>query len=292
MKCKETRAITLGGIYAAIYAVLTAVSIYAFPFLSVFSLLIMPIFAAYYASVYNYKWTLLFNLTTLLLCFIVGLGDPIYVLLYVLPTLIVGDLFGIFNQLKLKYFTTVFLQTITFSITNFLSIYFSEHFLEIDVIKYIISDEWLYNNLALVILFTISGAEAIFASMFVFEKLATLKIVKVKEKEIPNYCYFTIVGMYLFSILFYFISKNFYFLFIYMILIISLPIFKKLIDKVKAKEIFVALFMIVICTMCYVLCMFDYYYLVGLALAAPSLICSIVYLIKEMYNYIKGRHEL
>ena len=115
----DVKSITLAGILAAVYVVITELSVYSvIPLLSVFSLMIMPIFAAYYASIYDFKKVLLFNVTTMILCFIVGIADPLYSVLYVLPTLIVGDLFGLFNKLKLKYYTTILLQTFSFSITN------------------------------------------------------------------------------------------------------------------------------------------------------------------------------
>ena len=165
----DVKAITLAGILAAVYVVVTILSVYSIiPLLSVFSLMIMPIFAAYYASIYSFKKVMLFNITTIILCFLVGIADPIYTLLYVVPTLIVGDLFGVFNKLKLKYYTTILLQTITFSLTNIAALLLAEKVYEIQIIEAIISDAWVYENLSFTILFLLSVAEAVFSSMFVF----------------------------------------------------------------------------------------------------------------------------
>ena len=114
MKVKSLNAITLGGIFAAIYTVITIISVYIFPLIGVIGLLILPIFSAYYSSLYNFKETLIFNIATLFTCFIVGIADPFYAILYVLPTLVVGDVFGILNRHKIKYYTTIFLQTLSY----------------------------------------------------------------------------------------------------------------------------------------------------------------------------------
>jgi hypothetical protein len=115
----------------------------------------------------------------------------------VLPSLIVGDLFGLFNKLKLKYYTTIFLQTISFSLTNIAALLLAEKFYDIQIIEVIISDKWVYENLSFTILLLLSGAEAIFSSIFIFEKLQSFNMIKVKEKQMPGYGYIAIISLFL-----------------------------------------------------------------------------------------------
>ena len=105
---KNLKSITLGAIFAALYAIMSFLSIYFIPILGVIGLIVLPIFAAYYASLYKFKEVLIFNIATILLCFISGISDPGYVILYVLPTLIIGDIYGLLNRLNIKYYTTIF----------------------------------------------------------------------------------------------------------------------------------------------------------------------------------------
>ena len=55
MKKKNTQAITLGGIFTAIYAVVSLISIYFFPSFSIVFPIIFSIFCAYYATVFSLK---------------------------------------------------------------------------------------------------------------------------------------------------------------------------------------------------------------------------------------------
>lgn len=282
------KSITLAGILAAVYAVITALSVYSIiPLLSVFSLMIMPIFAAYYASVFDFKKVLLFNLATLILCFIIGISDPFYTLLYVLPTLIVGDLFGVFNKMKLQYYTTILLQTFSFSITNICALLLAEKFYEIQIIESIISDKWVYENLSFSILFLLSGAEAIFSSMFVFEKLKSFKIIKIKEKEFPQYGYITLLILFALAILSYFFSNNFYFLMITIILIISIPILNNFIKTIRHFNLVLLGYFIVTITINFILCYHGLFYVVPLICLSPIFVYSLVKIIFYIYNINK-----
>lgn len=284
----DVKSITLAGILAAVYVVITVLSVYSvIPLLSVFSLMIMPIFAAYYASIYDFKKVLLFNVTTMILCFIVGIADPLYSVLYVLPTLIVGDLFGLFNKLKLKYYTTILLQTFSFSITNIFALLLAEKFYEIQIIEAIISDKWVYENLSFTILFLLSGAEAIFSSMFVFEKLKSFKIIKVKEKEFPTYGYIALIVLFDLTIISYFISNNLYFLLITIILILSIPILNHFIKTMKLFNLVLLGYFIITITINFILCYFGLYYLVAFVCVFPIFVYALVKTIIYIYNINK-----
>lgn len=281
----DVKSITLAGILAAVYVVITVLSVYSvIPLLSVFSLMIMPIFAAYYASIYDFKKVLLFNIATMILCFLVGIADPLYSVLYVLPTLIVGDLFGLFNKLKLKYYTTILLQTFSFSITNIFALLLAEKFYEIQIIEAIISDKWVYENLSFTILFLLSGAEAIFSSMFVFEKLKSFKIIKIKEKEFPTYGYIALIVLFGLTIISYFISNNLYFLLITIILILSIPILNHFIKTMKLFNLVLLGYFIITITINFILCYFGLYYLVAFVCVFPIFVYALVKTIIYIYN--------
>lgn len=281
----SNKAITTAGILAATFAVISALSVYSvMPILSVFSLMIMPIFAAYFASVFSFKETLLFNLVTIVLCFFVAIVDPLYTLLYVVPVLIVGDLYGVFTKMKLKYFTTMFLQTITYSITNIIALYLAEFFYDIQIISIIIADEWVYKNLSLSILFVLSGAEAVFSSLFISEQLKKVSIIKIKEKEMPIYGYISFVGLFLLAVLFYFISNNFYFLMVLIMAILIIPILSMFIKKIKHFDFLLLGYVIIMITINFVLCYFDLMYLIPLAILLPFMVYC---LIKSINGVIK-----
>ena len=284
----SNKSITMAAILAAIFAIISALSVYSvMPILSVFSLMIMPIFAAYFASVYSFKETLLFNITTIVLCFLVAIVDPLYTLLYVVPVLIVGDLFGVFTKMKLKYYTTMFLQTITYSITNIIALYLAELVYDVQIISLIIADEWVYKNLSLSILFVLSGAEAVFSSLFISEQLKKVSIIKFKEKEMPGYGYIAFVTLFLMAILFYFISNNFYFLMVVMMAVLCIPVLAMLIKKIKHFDFLLLGYVIVMITINFALCFYDLMYLIPIAVLSPFMVYCVVKSVIYIYNLIK-----
>ena len=281
---KKIKAITLAAIFASLYVCITIISVYVFPILSVLSLLIMPIFSAYYSSVYNFKQTLLYNIVVLVLTFLCGIVDPLFPIFYVLPSLLIGDLFGLLNKLKVKYYTTIFLQTIAYSITNIFAIFLAEKIYEVDIVSFIISDTWILNNFSFTILFILSGAEAVFSSMFISEKLKMLSIEKKVEKEMPIFGYIGNVVLFFLSVLFFFINNNFYFLFICMNIIISIPIIKDLFVKITKKTYLLFITMITLCSLMYLLCYLKYYFMAPLAFTIILMIYSLVKIIIYIYN--------
>ena len=284
MKVKSLNAITLGGIFAAIYTVITIISVYIFPLIGVIGLLILPIFSAYYSSLYNFKETLIFNIATLFTCFIVGIADPFYAILYVLPTLVVGDVFGILNRLKIKYYTTIFLQTLSYSIINIITLYLSEKLYELEIVKFIISDSYIYENFSLSILFVLSGAEAIFSSMFISEKLQLLNIKKDKETSFPFYGYLAYLIFTFLSVGLYFVSYNFYYLIICVMISISYPILKEFISKIKHKQPIIITYILLTASISFYFCYLDYFNIIPLIILSPLIIYCLVKMCVYIYN--------
>ena len=284
MKSKKTiNSITLGAMFAALYGIFSALSIYVLQILSVVGLFIMPIFAAYYASIYKFKETLLFNIAVLIVCFLIGIADPLYCLIYVLPTLIVGDVYGILSRLKIKYYTTMILQTITYSITNVFALVLAEKFYDTQIIRFIISDEWTYQNLSLSILFILSGAEAVVSSAFSYEQLAKVHIYKEKEKQFPIYGYISLIALFILSIIFYFIDNNIYFLLLTISIISSLGLFYE-ITTYKHRKYYLIGYVVIVSSISLLLCYFSLFKLILLVFMSPVFIFSIVKILIFIYN--------
>lgn len=280
---KIINSITLGAMFAAIYGIFSAISIYVLQILSVVGLFIMPIFAAYYASIYKFKETLLFNISVLVVCFLVGIADPIYCLIYVLPTLIVGDIYGLLSRLKIKFYTTMILQTITYSITNILALVLAEKLYDTEIIRFIISDEWTYQNLSLSILFVLSGAEAVVSCAFSYEQLAKIKIYKEKEKQYPMYGYIAIIILTILASITYFINNNVYFLCITIAIVTLLGLVYELTKHPRRKLIFI-LYIIICSITSLTLLYFSFYRLVLLALLIPFAIYSVFIIVQYLIN--------
>ncbi len=283
-KAKNVKAITLGGIFSAIYLILTLISVYVLPILSIFGLLIFPIFAAYYASVFHFKEVIIFNISTLLLCFFSSIGDPFFTLLYIAPTLVVGDLFGLLNHLKIKYYTTLLLQTIAYSITNILALYLAQWIYEIQIISFFFSDQWVYENFSLTLLFLLSGAESVFSCLFMNDQLRKLHLVKEKEKSYPFYGYISYVVLFALSMTMYFISSNFFFLFISILFIITIPILLEISKKWKHFNWYLLIYILLLASLNFYLCYLELYSLIPLVLLIPFCIYCVVKIVVYIYN--------
>lgn len=284
MSKNSVNAITLGGLFTAIYAVITIISVYFLQFVSIIGLLFLPIFSAYFTSIYKYKETIAFNFSVMLVCFLVVPVDPFYLVLYVLPPLLVGDLFGVLNKLKIKFYTTIFLQTIMYSLTNIMVLYLAEIFYEMEIIKFLIIDPFIYQNFSLTILYILSGAEAIFSSLFINEKLSLLNIKKEKEDKYPIYGYISCVILFLLILIFYNFSYNLYFLFSFMFISISFIIIYNIISKIKHKNLLIILTIIFFFSLSYLLCYLKYYYLIILVFIFPIALYSLVKIFFYIYN--------
>lgn len=284
MSNNNIKAIALGGIFATIYGILTVLSIYTLPILSIFTLMIMPIFAAYYSSIYSFKNTIIFNIATVFICFILGIGDLLFTILYIVPTLIVGDVYGLINKKNIPLYTSIFLQCITYSITNVLALYLSEAFYDVKIIELIIADEFIYENFSLTILFVLSSAEAIFSSMFIYEQLNKLKIKKEKEKSMPIYGYIAYIIIYLLMILFTFVYKNAFYLMCVFELILCVPLYFQIEKKVKYKNIFFPLFIILYISICFFFCYLKLFEMIFFTLYLFGLLYCIVKILNYLYN--------
>ena len=291
MEKRKVKAITIAAIFAALYVCITIISIYVFPLLSVLSLFIMPIFSAYYSSVFNYKQTILYNVSVILLTFICGIADPLFPIFYVIPSLLIGDLYGLFNKLNLKYYTTIFLQSIAYSIANISAILLAEKIYETNIISLIISDKFILDNFSFAILFILSGAEATLSSMFIFEKLHVLKINKEVEKKMPLYGYIANIVIFALSIVFSFINKNIYYLLITMNLIISIPIFYDAFKVFNKKNHLLFIVVIALVSLNYLLALFSFFHLIPLTITLLLTLYSLVKILRYIYNITTKREN-
>lgn len=281
----KVNSITLGGIFAACYAILTAIFIYVLPILSSFSMIVLPIIAAYYATKYKLKETILFDIATIFVCFLVGIGDPFYCILYVLPSLIIGNIFGLLNHLKIKFYSTIFFQSLVFSILNYVTLILAEIFYETSIIRFIILDENILLNYSLCILFIISLAEAIMCTLFVSGELKKLGVYKDIEEEFPNYGYIAIIILVVLSIIAYFVNNNFYHLFTFLTLILEILSLIKLLNSLKYKMIAIALTSIFLVVLCLLLSSLNLEKLIMLSI-------TIILAIISLLSYILAKHTI
>ena len=113
-----------------------------------------------------------------------------------------------------------------------------------------------------------------------------VKLVKIKEKQMPTYGYISFVCIYLLAVLFYFISKNFYFLMILMMVVLIIPILAYFIKTIKRFDFLLLSYALIMVTINFALCYFNLMYLIPLAILFPFLVYCIV---KSIYGIIKNQ---
>lgn len=77
MKNQKIAAITYGSVFSVIYLLITILAM-TIPMIEGIILVIMPIFATYYAIKFSYKEIILFNICSLLICFLLSISDPFF----------------------------------------------------------------------------------------------------------------------------------------------------------------------------------------------------------------------
>ncbi len=222
MNRKKIKSITLAAIFAAIYLIMSALSL-IIPVLDGVILIIMPIFATFYAAKYSFKETFLFNFATLILCFLVTVSDPFFSLLYIFPTLVVGDVFGLLYKKKVPYITSFFILTLIYVLTNLFSFYLTKIIYEIDLLKELFNNPGFINDFSLSFLLIFSMLEAFSCQRIVTNELQKFNLYPIKEQKIPYYSYFINLIIGIFCVISLFFWTNLY-LFLFL-LFMSLSIF-------------------------------------------------------------------
>ena len=277
----DVKSLTLAGIFTSIYLVLTLLSVYVFSFFSVLILLVLPVFSAYYSSVFSFKKTFLFNVSVIITCLMLSLNDPFYIFLYVLPTLIIGDFFGLLHKLKIKYYTTIFLQAIAYSIVNIITLFLGDLIYETKIMTMVL---FANNHLSLSFLFILSGTEAIFTSWFVIDKLKSLNFKKEKETNFPLYACYAFFILFILAIMSYFISINFFFLIITILLILAIFLLIEFISKCKHYNVYLVIYVLAVSIINFYLCSLKLFSLVFIIILFPFLLYSVVKMVVYIYN--------
>lgn len=287
MKNKEKiNSITLAAIFAAIYIIMSAISIFI-PVLDAIILVIMPIFATYYAARYSFKEVLIFNIATILLCFLVTVSDPFFAVLYIFPTLVVGDVFGLLYKTKVPYYTSYFVLSITFLLTNIFSFYLTNVIYEIDLLKEIFNNEGFSKYFSLSFLLIFSMIESFVCQKMVTNELKKFHLEVKVEESIPTYYYPLCILLGLSCVGFYFVWTNLYLcLFALFLFIASFSIYR-LFKNAKQKYLLAIIFLLVIFMGAIPLISFKKYDLVPMIIIGIVILLQIVYLCKIMYNYKK-----
>lgn len=287
MKNKEKiNSITLAAIFAAIYIIMSAISIFI-PVLDAIILVIMPIFATYYAARYSFKEVLIFNIATILLCFLVTVSDPFFAVLYIFPTLVVGDVFGLLYKTKVHYYTSYFVLSITFLLTNIFSFYLTNVIYEIDLLKEIFNNEGFSKYFSLSFLLVFSMIESFVCQKMVTNELKKFHLEVKVEESIPTYYYPLCILLGLSCVGFYFVWTNLYLcLFALFLFVASFSIYQ-LFKNANQKYLLAIIFLLVIFMGAIPLISFKKYDLVPMIIIGIVILLQIVYLCKIMYNYKK-----
>ena len=95
---KKNNYLTLGGLFVALHLLFVFISkvLAGSEFILV---VFLPLLSTIYALKFNIKETIIFFIASFLLCVIF---EPIAALIYVLPALICGTLYGVFRKRKVK----------------------------------------------------------------------------------------------------------------------------------------------------------------------------------------------
>lgn len=281
---KKINSMTLAAIFAAIYIIMSALSL-AFPFLDTIILIIMPIFATYYSARFNLKEIILFNITTVLLCFLVTISDPFFSLLYIFPTLFVGDIFGLLYKKKVPYYTSFFILAITFVFTNLFSYYFTKIIYDIDLLKEIFRNAGFIRDFSLSFLLLFSMVEAFISQTLVREELKKFHFETVVEPTIPTYSYIINIILIILSVCFVKLFVNLYLCLFVLVLSTSSFSIIKFFKKIKYKSVFFIILGICLVLGAIPIIYYQRYSYLPLIILALILILQIVYLCQILYNY-------
>lgn len=284
MKRNQIQSISYAGIFAAIYMIITLLSV-VFPFLEGFILVIMPIFATYYAIHFSCKQTFIFNLVTLILCFLLSYSDPFFAFIYILPTLIVGDIFGFLIKKKIPFFLTFFFLSLTFLLTNLLTLYLTKIIYHLDLFTYLFSNEKkVMSEFAFSFLFIISIVEAILCQIYILGELKKINITLKKENFSASF--YSLIGCcsFIFMCIFKCFSANLYYLLFLFSILLSFPSLYCFFQK--RKHLSLSIFVI---GAFYILTIFPLnlylnYTYIPIVLMLPILMIEIAIFCQKMYN--------
>lgn len=126
---KKNNYLTLGGLFVALHLLFVFISkvLAGSEFILV---VFLPLLSTIYALKFNIKETIIFFIASFLLCLIF---EPVATLIYVLPALICGTLYGVFRKRKVKELSLLYLSSMSHSISLLISFLFiSLMFKEVD----------------------------------------------------------------------------------------------------------------------------------------------------------------
>lgn len=130
---KPVRALTFGGLLAAIHIIATIMLHFGWvPGLELVILFVVPFFSAMFAYKCRIKESLIYVVATLLICTLIS---PTAGLLYILPTLAVGVVYGELVKHKANGTTLVYVLTVVEFGLFFVSAYILKLFTDVEVLK-------------------------------------------------------------------------------------------------------------------------------------------------------------
>ena len=280
---KKINSITLAAIFAAIYLVISALSL-AFPFLDGVLLVIMPIFATYYAAIYKTKEIVLFNVATLCLCFLVTVSDPFFSILYIFPTLLVGDCFGLLIKKKIPAYTSYFILSIIYLLTNLFSFYLTEVFYDINLLNELFHNQGFIQDFSLSFLLLFSMLEAFCCQNIIKNELQKFHLFISYETTFPLYYFISVISLSFFTFIFLFIWINLYLACFFLVFALSIFLIKELICIIKHRTLIIFTFLVLLFFIAIPLVANQKYVYLPLLFLIPNLILQIVYFCQILYN--------
>ena len=291
MKNQKIAAITYGSVFSVIYLLITILAM-TIPMIEGIILVIMPIFATYYAIKFSYKEIILFNICSLLICFLLSISDPFFTLLYIFPTLIIGDVFGITIKFKIKPFSSFIILTLSYFLMNILSLYFTKIIYNIDLLAYLLNnDQNLIQYFSLGLLFIISLVESILCISIVYNELKKLNIQIIMENLNTWYFEFLFIFCFILCLVFKFINFNIHFILFLLCLVILIPSFINFLKIYKHKNLF---FIILGIFYIFSLVPINLYLnstFIPILLLFPFFILEFAILCQKMYNQAKEKKK-
>lgn len=224
----KIKPLTQAGLFASLHVVLLLISnaIIGLDFILIIGL---PFASALYSLKNKPLHTFLFAISTILICFPI---DLIKTLLYIIPSLISGIAYGYLTKLKVNNLTLIYFLTFISSLLFVFSIYIINVIYTIDFVELAKSffqlNEQTFNNYGPSLVLIIGLCQSILTHIIIKEELVRMNI-KVNNKYEPSLTLVILgfVSMIISFILFLnnILSFAIYFMFVYLIILIPILVY-------------------------------------------------------------------
>ena len=205
---KKNNYLTLGGLFVALHLLFVFIS-KALAGSELILVVFLPLLSTIYSLKFNIKETIIFFIASFLLCLIF---EPVSTLIYVLPALICGCVYGIFRKKNVKELSLLYISSMAHSVSLLISFSFiSLMFKEVDFFSifstFISKDGAAFYVCIYMFLILLGVLEA-----FVTHSITTSELKRLgykdleREKDTPLWMNFALVGISLIYVVLAFIN--------------------------------------------------------------------------------------